>query len=91
MEKEKRKSRRAAKRSDAMRCDAMRQFQDRARRARLRSSLLCPPQQVSPAMLPQSSLDEDLLTSAEEMSQNERRKLIMSDEEQDLVNRLGEV
>jgi hypothetical protein len=41
--------------------------------------------------LPQSSSDEDLLTSAGEISQNEQREFIISEEKNDPVNRLGEV
>jgi hypothetical protein len=71
--------------------EAMRRLQGRVRRARLRLSLLCPPQQVSSARLPQSSSDEDLLTSAEEMPQNEQREFRVSQEEHDRVNRLNEM
>jgi hypothetical protein len=71
--------------------EAMRRLQSRARRARLRSSLLCPPRKLSLARFPQPSSDEDLITSAEEIPQNERGKFIMSKDEHDRVNHLGKV
>jgi hypothetical protein len=53
--------------------------------------LLCPPQQIPPARLPESSSNEDLLTSAEEISQNKQKEAILSHEEHNRVNRFGEV
>jgi hypothetical protein len=85
------KKRRETKRNDAKRRETMRRLQGRARRARIRSSLLCPLLQVSPARLSQSSSDEDVLTSAEEMPQNEQREFIVNEEEHDGVNRLSEM
>jgi hypothetical protein len=79
------------KRREAQRREAMRRLQGRVRRPRLRSSLPCLSQQISPARIPQSSSDEDIFTLAEEISQNKQREFIVSEEEHDRVNRLSEI